>query len=138
MMKRISWFISGAVAGIAGAGYTKRKLKATASHLAPTNVARAAVAKVRASSHDVVAAVRDGRDAMYAKETELWALVHGRADSPAIETGPDDQVLVVGPDDQVLVDGHPVEPGQVIVLREVRDNDHAGPRRNSRRTRRGT
>lgn len=138
MMKRISWFISGAVAGIAGAGYTKRKLKATASHLAPTNVARAAVAKVRASSHDVVAAVRDGRDAMYAKETELWARVHGRADSPAIETGPDDQVLVVGPDDQVLVDGHPVEPGQVIVLREVRDNDHAGPRRNSRRTRRGT
>ncbi len=138
MMKRISWFISGAVAGIAGAGYTKRKLKATASHLAPTNVARAAVAKVRASSHDVVAAVRDGRDAMHAKETELWARVHGRADSPAIETGPDDQVLVVGPDDQVLVDGHPVEPGQVIVLREVRDNDHAGPRRNSRRTRRGT
>lgn len=129
MMKRISWFISGAVAGIAGAGYTKRKLKATASHLAPTNVARAAVAKVRASSHDVVAAVRDGRDAMHAKETELWARVHGRADSPAIETGPDDQVLV---------DGHPVEPGQVIVLREVRDNDHAGPRRNSRRTRRGT
>ena len=49
MMKRISWFISGAVAGIAGAGYTKRKLKATASHLAPTNVARAAVAKVRAA-----------------------------------------------------------------------------------------
>ena len=138
MMKRISWFISGAVAGIAGAGYTKRKLKATASHLAPTNVARAAVAKVRASSHDVVAAVRDGRDAMHAKETELWARVHGRADTPAIETGPDDQVLVVGPDDQVLVDGHPVEPGQVIVLREVRDNDHAGPRRNSRRTRRGT
>lgn len=138
MMKRISWFISGAVAGIAGAGYTKRKLKATASHLAPTNVARAAVAKVRASSHDVVAAIRDGRDAMHAKETELWARVHGRADSPAIETGPDDQVLVVGPDDQVLVDGHPVEPGQVIVLREVRDNDHAGPRRNSRRTRRGT
>lgn len=138
MMKRISWFISGAVAGIAGVGYTKRKLKATASHLAPTNVARAAVAKVRASSHDVVAAVRDGRDAMHAKETELWARVHGRADSPAIETGPDDQVLVVGPDDQVLVDGHPVEPGQVIVLREVRDNDHAGPRRNSRRTRRGT
>ncbi len=138
MMKRISWFISGAVAGIAGAGYTKRKLKATASHLAPTNVARAAVAKVRASSHDVVAAVRDGRDAMHAKETELWARVHGRADSPAIETGPDDQVLFVGPDDQVLVDGHPVEPGQVIVLREVRDNDHAGPRRNSRRTRRGT
>jgi len=137
-MKRISWFISGAVAGIAGAGYTKRKLKATASHLAPTNVARAAVAKVRASSHDVVAAVRDGRDAMHAKETELWARVHGRDDSPAIETGPDDQVLVVGPDDQVLVDGHPVEPGQVIVLREVRDNDHAGPRRNSRRTRRGT
>ena len=138
MMKRISWFISGAVAGIAGAGYTKRKLKATASHLAPTNVARAAVAKVRASSHDVVAAVRDGRDAMHAKETELWARVHGRADSPAIETGPDDEVLVVGPDDQVLVDGHPVEPGQVIVLREVRDNDHPGPRRNSRRTRRGT
>lgn len=128
MMKRISWFVSGAVAGIAAAGYTKRKVKETASQLAPANIAKAAVAKVKERGHDVVAAVRDGRDAMHARESELRARVHGRADSLADE---------IGPDDQVLFDGQPVEPGQVIVLREVRDND-LGPRRNSRRTRRDT
>jgi hypothetical protein len=127
MIKRLTWFVGGAVAGVAGAGYAKRKVKETASHLAPANVARTAVAKVRERTHDVVDAVRDGREAMHAKEAELRARLEGSSTTLADE---------LDPDDRVLVDGRPVEPGQVIVLRQVRD-DHTGPRRASRRNRRG-
>lgn len=127
MIKRLTWFVGGAVAGVTGAGYAKRKVKETASQLAPTNVARSAVAKVRARTHDVVDAVRDGREAMHAREAELRAKLDGTSTTLADE---------LDPDDYVLVDGHPVEPGQVVVLRQVRDN-HAGQRRSSRRKRRG-
>ena len=128
MIKRVSWFVSGAVAGIAGAGYAKRKVKATASQLAPVNVAKSAVTKVKARGHDVIDAVRDGRQAMHAKEMELRARLHGDVISLADE---------VGVDDQVLVDGRPVEAGQVVVLRTLHDQTQVGPRRNSRRHRRG-
>ena len=126
MMKRVSWFVGGAVAGVAGAGYAKRKVKETAAQLAPTNVAKAAVAKVRHRGADVADAVREGREAMRAKETELRARLHGSTEV----------VEALEPEDLVLVDGRPVEPGKVIVLRQVRD-EHSGPRRHSRRTRRG-
>ena len=126
MMKRVTWFVGGAVAGIAGAGFAKRKVKETAAQLAPTKVAKTAVAKVRDRRTDVVDAVRDGRDAMRAKEAELRAKLAG---APTLAD-------VLDPADQVLVDGHPVEPGQVIVVRQLRD-EHTGPRRHSRRPRRG-
>lgn len=127
MMKRVTWFVTGAVAGVAGAGYAKRKVKRAAAQLAPVHVAKSAVAKVRDRSRDVAEAVRDGRQAMKAKESELKARLAGTAASLADE---------LEPDDQVLVDGLPVEPGQVIVLRQVRDNEQVGPRRSSRRARR--
>ena len=127
MIKRLTWFVGGAVAGVASAGYAKRKVKETASQLAPGNVARTAVAKVRERTHDVVDAVRDGREAMHAKEAELRARLDGSSTTLADE---------LDPDDSVLVDGRAVEPGQVIVLRQLRD-DHNGPRRASRRIRRG-
>ncbi|MCU1396276.1 MAG: hypothetical protein JWM34_4704 [Ilumatobacteraceae bacterium] len=126
MMKRVTWFLGGAVAGVAGVGYAKRKVVETASQLAPVNVAKSAVGRVRERGNDVIDAVRDGRDAMRAKENELRAKLHG---VPTLAEELD-------PADVVLVDGHPVEPGQVIVLRQVRD-DRTGPRRNSRRSRRG-
>lgn len=128
MIKRVTWFVSGAVAGIAGTGYVKRKVKATAAQLAPVHVAKSAAAKVRERGHDVKEAVRDGREAMKAKEAELKARLDGTAVSLADE---------LDPDDRVLVDGLPVEPGQVIVVRQVRSNEQVGPRRSSRRTRRG-
>ena len=126
MMKRVTWFVSGAVAGIAGAGIAKRKVKETAAQLTPANVARSAVAKVRDRRTDVVDAVRDGREAMRAKEAELRAKLDG---APTLAD-------VLDPTDQVLVDGRPVESGQVIVVRQLRD-EHTGPRRHSRRPRRG-
>lgn len=127
MIKRLTWFMGGAMAGVAGAGYAKRKVKETASQLAPANMARSAVAKVRERSHDVVDAVRDGREAMHVKEAELRARLDDSSTTLADE---------LDPDDLVMVDGRPVEPGQVIVLRQVRE-EHTGPRRASRRGRRG-
>lgn len=129
MTKRLTWFLSGAVAGVAAVRLAKNKVKQTASNLAPVNVARSMVAKVRGRGHDVADAVRDGRRAMHDKEAELRARRDGRVVSLADE---------LQPDDQVLVDGQPVEAGQVIVLRQVRSADQGGPRRNSRRVRRGT
>ncbi len=104
-MKRLTWFLGGAVAGIIGAGAAKKKVKAAAAELAPVNMAR----KARGRVSD---AWNEGRRAMRSKEAELKARLDGRAGSLA-----DD--LADG--DEVLVDGLPVEPGQVIVLRQVRD-----------------
>ena len=143
MMKRVSWFVSGAVAGVAGAGYAKRKVKETASQLAPSNIAKTAVAKVRERGHDVADAIRDGREAKREKESELRA----KLGTPSA-TGPS-RAAQVGPDDVMVIEGRPVETGQVIVLRDLGDlgdsandrhsrEDHVGPRRTSRRARRGS
>ena len=107
MMKRLTWFVGGAVAGIAGAGIAKRKVKQAASQLAPKNVAQGITTRVRES-------VVEGRMAMRAKEAEMRARLDGRAVRLADDL--DDG-------DEVLVDGVPVEPGQVIVLKQVRDRD---------------
>jgi hypothetical protein len=107
MIKRLTWFVSGAVAGVAGAGIAKRKVKQAASQLAPKNVAQGITTRVRES-------VVEGRMAMRAKEAELRARLDGRAVRLADDL--DDG-------DEVLVDGVPVEPGQVIVLKQVRDRD---------------
>ncbi len=120
MIKRLTWFIGGAVAGVAGTGLAKRKVKAAAAELAPANVARKTKERVRD-------AMAEGRKAMKAKEAELRAMRDGRADSLADE-------LAEG--DEVQVDGRPVEPGQVIVLRQVRDRqaaEHGGSKPSRRR-----
>jgi hypothetical protein len=127
MIKRLSWFISGALAGVAGVGYAKKKVKATASHLTPSNFVKSARARLRERRLDVSEALRDGRSAMQSKEAELIARRDG-----TFKTADE-----LGSSDQVLVDGKPVEPGQIIVLRQVRDANDEGHSRNARRTRRG-
>ena len=42
MMKRITWFVGGAAAGVAGANYATKKVKQTAAQISPTQVARSA------------------------------------------------------------------------------------------------
>jgi hypothetical protein len=113
MIKRMTWFVGGAVAGIAGVGVAKRKMKQAATHLKPTNVVHSVSDRVRD-------AYSEGRRAMRARETELRARLDGRASTLADDL--DD-------DDEVLVDGRPVEPGQVIVLKQVRDRGDARSRR---------
>ena len=113
MIKRLTWFVGGAVAGIAGASVAKRKAKEVAAEYAPAQMAKKAGDRLRD-------AVAEGKRAMKAKETELRARIDGRAGTLADEL--DDG-------DTVIVDGHPVEPGQVIVLRQVRDDRAGGGRR---------
>jgi len=103
--KRVTWFVGGAVAGAAGATVARRKVRAAAAELTPAAVARKA--KQRAMD-----AWAEGRRAARHREAELRARMDGRVESLADE-------LEDG--DAVLVDGRPVEPGQVIVLRQVRD-----------------
>jgi hypothetical protein len=110
-MKRVTWFVSGVAAGAAGAGYAKKKVRQTASQLAPANVAKSAAAKVKGQGRNVVDAVREGRAAMHAREDELKARRDARVE-------PLDARLE--PDEQLLVDGRPVDAGRVIVLKQKR------------------
>lgn len=116
MMKRLVWFIGGAVAGIAGASAAKRKVKSATAELHATKVARRVSDRVRD-------AVTEGRRAMRSKEAELAARRDGR-----LETLADD--LDAG--DLVIVEGKPVEPGQVIVVRQVDERHDRRTRRRSR------
>jgi hypothetical protein len=117
MMKRLTWFVSGAVAGVAGAGVAKRKVKQTAAALSPSNVASGA-------AHRIGDAVREGRRAMHAREVELRA---GQSGAQPVTLADE-----LHPDDTVLVDGEPVEPGKVIVLRQVQRSGDAASRRRRR------
>jgi hypothetical protein len=107
-MKRMTWFVSGAAAGVAGATYARRKVKQHATKLAPTNVARSAAATVKHGVHNVGDALHEGRAAMRAKEAELRA----RRDGHAV-------IANESSTGELLVTGE-VQPGQVIVLRDVR------------------
>ncbi len=108
MMKRVTWFAGGIVAGAATAGYAKKKVKATASQIAPAQMARSAVTTVRSSTRNLADAVREGRQVMKHTEDELKARRDGRLVSL------DEHVA---PGDQVYVDGVPVESARVIVMR---------------------
>jgi hypothetical protein len=108
-VKRVTWFVTGIAAGAAGANYATRKVKQTASQLAPANVARGAASRVKQGGRQVIDAVREGRSAMSAREDELKARRDARVE-------PIDDRL--DPGDQRLVDGQPVAAGRVIVLKQ--------------------
>lgn len=110
-MKRLTWFVTGAAAGAAGASYATRKVKDAAAQLAPANVAKRAAGSVRHSGRQIVDAVKEGRAAMRDREDELKARRDARAE-------PLDDRLEPG--DQLLVDGRPVDTGRVIVLKQKR------------------
>ena len=113
MIKRMTWFLGGAAAGIAGASVAKKKVKAVTAELAPAQMLKKASTRLKE-------AIADGKRAMKAKETELRARLDG-----SVSTLADD----LDEGDAVFVDGQPVEPGQVIVLRQVREQRGAGGRR---------
>jgi hypothetical protein len=115
-MKRATWFAGGVVAGLASAGYAKKKVRATASQVAPAQIARSAAISVRSRTVNVVDAIREGRQVMKHTEDELRARREGRL------TSLDEHVA---PGDQVFVDGVPVESGRVIVMRR---KEHRAPR----------
>jgi hypothetical protein len=118
MMKRLTWFMGGAAAGVVGASVTRKKVKAAAAELSPANLMHKAADRVRD-------AVADGKQALKAKQIELRARLTGNTGHAA--TLADE--LQDG--DAVFVDGQPVEPGKVIVLRKVRERNEAAGRRRS-------
>lgn len=109
MMKRVTWFAGGVAAGVAGAGYAKKKAKAAVANVTPVQMARSAASRVRAKGRDVADAVREGKAVMSQHEDELRAKREGRLES--LEDH-------VEPGDQVFVDGQPVDSGRVIVMRQ--------------------
>jgi hypothetical protein len=110
MIKRLTWFVGGAIAGIAGASVAKRKAKEVAAEYAPAQMARKAGDRVRE-------AVAEGKRAMKTKEAELRAVsTDGTLRRPRRGRHGDRR-------------WPPVEPGQVIVLRQVCDGVPRGRRR---------
>jgi hypothetical protein len=110
-VRRISWFVGGVVAGAAGVGYAKKKVRETAAQLAPVNVVRSAGVKVRDQGRNVVGALREGRSAMHTREDELKARRDARVETL------DDRLE---PGDQLYLDGRPVDSARVIVLKRKR------------------
>lgn len=110
-MRRVTWFVTGAAAGVAGASYATKKVKQTAEQLKPANVAKTTAQKAKAGGRQVVEAVREGRAAMRDREDELKARRDARVE-------PIDGRLEFG--EQLLVDGQPVDAGRVIVLKQKR------------------
>ncbi len=110
-MKRITWFVTGVAAGVTSASYATKKIKRTASQLAPVNVAKGAASRAKQGGRKVVAAVKEGRAAMHAREDELKVRRDARVETL-------DEHLEPG--DQLLVDGQPVDTGRVIVLKQRR------------------
>lgn len=103
--KRVTWFVGGAVAGAAGAGYVKsavtKRARRAAAKLSPTKV-------VRRAGGNVAGAVREGRAAMQAREAELRARRDRRLESLDAK---------LDPGDQLIVDGQPVDTARVYVLK---------------------
>ncbi len=96
MIKRVTWFVAGAAAGAAGAVATGRRVRRAAERLLPVNVARSTMQGVERRRQAVVAAVREGKAAMVAKEHELRARRDGHpvvggqmpVADPLLATGP--------------------------------------------------
>ncbi|MEM8746043.1 MAG: hypothetical protein AAGF91_05020 [Actinomycetota bacterium] len=108
MLKRVTWFVGGALAGATGANYAKKKVKEKASQVSPAGIAKGVVDKTRSTASFVAEAVREGRSVARQHEDELKAKRDGRF------TTLDQHVA---PGDQVYVDGVPVESDRVVVMR---------------------
>lgn len=71
MMKRLTWFVTGLVAGAASIVLVGRRIKRTVADLAPVRIAERALDRTRESFGRVRDAIGDGRSAMVERETQL-------------------------------------------------------------------
>jgi hypothetical protein len=71
VFKRVTWFATGAAAGLGGAVYARRRVREAVGRLAPEHVQQAARDRARAAAERVADAVREGRAAMREREQEL-------------------------------------------------------------------
>jgi hypothetical protein len=84
-MKRVTWFVAGAAAGVSATRLAKKKAQAVAEKLAPDHIARQAVATAKDKALHVVDAVREGKDTMRTKEAELRARRDGHPMAAGME-----------------------------------------------------
>ncbi len=71
MMKRLTWFVTGLVAGAGSVLLIGRRIKRRVADLTPVRMAERAVDRTRTSFGRVKEAFGDGRSAMAERETEL-------------------------------------------------------------------
>jgi len=122
MIKRLVWFVGGTVAGVTGTLVAGRRVKKRVRTLAPVRVAQETSSRLRHRVADLGDAIVEGRQAMHDREAELRARVEGRVSALSEVDRP------ISDRDALLVDGESIEPGRVVVLRDV-----AEPRRPRRR-----
>jgi hypothetical protein len=94
MLKRTFWFGTGVTAGFGGAVWIRRRLLRTVRRYAPDQVQAEVTSSVRRLSTDLRSALRDGRDAMADRESQLRSelapasrVPTGHAGGPAVATG---------------------------------------------------
>lgn len=123
MIKRFVWFVGGTIAGVTGTLVAGRRVKRRVRTLAPVRVVQETTSSLRRRVADLGEAIDEGRQVMQAREAELRARVDGRVSSLSDVDRP------ISDRDALLVDGEPVEPGRVVVLRDVNEDR---PRRRRR------
>lgn len=123
MIKRFVWFVGGTIAGVTGTLVAGRRVKRRVRTLAPVRVVQETTSSLRRRVADLGEAIDEGRQVMQAREAELRARVDGRVSTLSDVDRP------ISDRDALLVDGEPVEPGRVVVLRDVNEER---PRRRRR------
>jgi len=71
MLKRVRWIGTGLALGVGGSLWAQRKVKAVASRYRPSGLAGSAASRARDIPSDVRAAIREGRETMRQRESEL-------------------------------------------------------------------
>lgn len=82
MLKRLTWFVIGAVVGSCTTLWALTVARAKARQLAPAQVAGAVTARARSRLDDVRDAIFEGRLAMREREAELRAELDRDRDGP--------------------------------------------------------
>ncbi len=97
MMKRVTWFVAGAAAGVGGAAFARRKARVMAERYTPVNVAGRAANAARDKGRSVVDAVREGRLEAQRKETELRAMLDEHDDVVGLRRAeaPHDRIVAI-------------------------------------------
>jgi hypothetical protein len=73
MFKRLRWITLGALAGVSGSIWVQRKVRGAVDRMVPQQVASRLQQRVGQVRADLEASVREGREAMEARDAELRA-----------------------------------------------------------------
>jgi hypothetical protein len=71
VLKRVRWLATGVAVGAGASLWAERKAKAVVARYSPAGVASGAARRARGLPSDVVAAIREGREAMREREAQL-------------------------------------------------------------------